>query len=628
MASMTTNRHKTILGFVEARNYEAVVRTARDMLKRTPADHYLLKALSFGLIGTSCHQEALPVLERAIRLYPGDPELYNNMGICLSEEMRWSESLQFFDKALAINPADPELWKNKGAAYYLMNCWSEALPCLAKAIELFPGDYDEAIEQMAGAFLNSGRDLEAYACYSQLYDEYPDNSFYLANLIRAGLRLCDWNDLDARILRLRDMSSFFYEGIFGSLFTMGMPGVTQKEQCDIAKARCLTRFPRRLMNAPFLKARRSRNDPPLSRRIRVGYVSYDFRNHPVGFVLPQIIELHDRNRFEIFAYSLCPDDGSDIRKRLVCVFDHFHDISEMSVAASAKYILADDIDILVDLQGWTAGDRAALFAMRPAPIQVNWLGFAGSVGSDRLADFLIADPVVIPPENDALFSERVVRLPNCYLPMDATRPVGLPPSREAAGLPVSGFVFCSMNNSYKFNPQVFDVWCRILDQTPGSFLWLTRPSGRGDENLLREAAARGIASERIIFAPFVQSRAEHLARLQLADLALDPSPYNSHSTGIDLLWAGVPMITLLGDTFSGRVGASLLLAAGLPECIANTWDDYERLCIDLFRNPVRFQDLRRRLLESHSHAPLFDMKRFVAGLDQLYLDMLHTPLSA
>lgn len=626
MRKLSQSRLTHLISLVSELKYDEIVAMAGRLLNQTPADHYLLKAMSFGLIGLARHVDALPFLEKAIRLFPNDPELLNNLGICLSAEMRWSESLQQFDRAIALNPGDPELWKNKGAAFFLLNRWNDALPCFAKAIEFHPGDYDEAFEHLADAFLNSRRNVEAHACYAQLYAENPDNASYLARLIRASLLLCNWTDLDTRIERLRQISNQFSDGKFGPFFLMAMPGVSQRELHDQARARYADRLLPAAAHENTEQIGHRAPNPTLGRRIRIGYVSFDFRDHPVGNVIAEVIERHDRTRFEVFGYSLGPDDGSAIRTRLSKAFDRIQDIAALGPEASARTVANDEIDILIDLQGWTAGERAAMFALRPSPVQVNWLGYPGTMGDRRLADYIIADDIVLPPEHERFFCEEVIRLPNCYLPIDAVVRGEASPTREAAGLPSSGFIFCSLNNSYKFNPMVFDLWCRVLHRVPNSYLWLSRPEGEGASNLEKEAVLRGISSDRILFAERVATREAHLARLCLASLFLDPFPYNSHSSGIDALWAGIPMVALLGDTFPGRVGASLLHAVNLRECIASNMEDYENRCVNLATNPERLARMRATLASGRDDLPLFDMNRFVKGLEISYIKMIERVL--
>ena len=606
---------------VAQQRHAQVVETARGLLKTLPAHPYVLKALSFGLIGEANQAAAIQVLEQALRISGNDPELHNNLGICLSAVLRWDEAIACFDRALALKGMDPQTWMNRGTAFCLMNRWEEGIPSLVKAIALHPGDYHEAIELLAAALMNAGRDDEAFAIYLELNRENPENPVYLGALIASRLRTCNCDGLEAAIESLRRLSDDFKWPAIGPWHALAVPGFSAAELRKIAEAHAGQDPSAKVCsNAPLL------DKPPsagaASGRIRVGYLSFDFRkSHPVAGVIPRVFELHDRSRVEVFGYSLAADDGSKDRRRLVAACEHFVELRELGIEATAQRIADDGIDILVDLQGWTAGGRPAALARRVAPIQVNWLGYAGTMGSERLADYLLGDAIVTPPRHADFYSERIERLPHCYLPMDPTQAIGTTPTRGDVGLPEHGLVFCSLNSSYKFNPQVFDAWCDLLREIPESCLWLTRPPGSGAENLLREVAARDVATSRIVYAERVEARSDYLARLQLADLALDPFPYNSHSTGMDALWAGVPMVALLGETFAGRVGASMLAAAGLPECVARSGEEYLQLCIDLARHPERLQALRQRLAATRDTSPLFDMLRFTRDLEEAYFRM-------
>lgn len=621
MAAKVQARLAPLTKLVERSQHDQIVATARELLKTLPSHPYVLKALSFGLIGQQNYDLALPVLEQALRVNPADPELHNNLGICLSAAMRSDEAIECFDRALALDDSDPEVWKNRGEALCQMNRWADAIPCLVKAIELFPGDYDAAIDKLAQALMDSGRNEEALACYRSLSAGEPDNAVYLGAQLTASLRLCHWEDLAATTERLRHISSGFERLTLGPFHALAVPGIAAAELRRIIETYARREIPDVAVRMPALSSGR-RGATATANRLRLGYLSPDWvQTHPVAQVVPQVFECHDRSRLEVFAYSMGPDDGSPVRKRLISACEHFVDVKALGVESTAQRIREDRIDVLVDLQGWTTGGRPIALARRAAPIQVNWLGYAGTMGHSRLADYIIGDSIVTPPEHATLYTEQIARLPHCYLPMDATQVVGERPGRAEAGLPPDALVFCSFNNSYKLNPQVFDLWCRLLNEVPGSCLWLGRPAGNGADNLLREALARGVAADRIFFARRVEQRSEHLARLQLADLALDPFPYNSHSSGMDVLWAGVPMVTLLGDRFASRVGASLLAAAGLPECIARCPAEYLQICVDLCFQPGRLQALRQRLAANRSTAPLFDMKQFTRDLEDLFFRM-------
>jgi predicted O-linked N-acetylglucosamine transferase (SPINDLY family) len=606
---------------VAQKRHAQVVEAAQGLLKTLPAHPYVLKALSFGLIGEANQAAAIPVLEQALRISGNDPELHNNLGICLSAVLRWDEAIACFDRALTLRGMDPQTWMNRGIAFCLMNRWEEGIPSLVKAIELHPGDYDEAIEWLASALLNAGRNEEAFACYLELCREDRENPGRLGALITARLRTCNWEGLLGAIESLRRLSDDFTRPAIGPWHALAVPGISAAELRRIAEAHSgLDPSANVSSSAPLLA--KSPGRAATSGRIRVGYLSFDFRkSHPVAGVIPRVFELHDRSRVEVFGYSLAADDGSMERRRLEAACDHFIELRDLGIEATAQRIADDGIDILVDLQGWTTGGRPAVLAARAAPIQVNWMGYAGTMGSERLADYLLGDAIVTPPQHAGFYSEKIERLPHCYLPMDPAQAIGTTPARRDVGLPERGLVFCSLNSSYKFNPLVFDAWCRLLREIPESCLWLTRPPGSGAENLLREVAARGVETSRIVYAERVEARSDYLARLRLADLALDPFPYNSHSTGMDALWAGVPMVALLGETFAGRVGASMLTAAGLPECVARSGEEYLQLCVDLARHPDRLQALRQRLAATRDTSPLFDMLRFTRDLEEAYFRM-------
>ncbi|MCM8595889.1 tetratricopeptide repeat protein [Accumulibacter sp.] len=611
-----------LMRLVEAERHVEVEAAARRIIGAHPAAHPLaLKALGFALIGQGRFDDALPIVRMSAERNAHDPEAHNNLGIVLSSLMRWHESLASFERAIALKPDDPEVLKNHGVALSRMHKWNEAVPFFLRAIECHPGDYVEAIAQLANVLLAANRNDEASVCLNELWKNDPENAGILSQLLCASLKRCEWDELTDRLATLRALSDGYRKVADNPFVVLSFPGATAEEQQWVAANHCRGSIPESVLDAPRVPAECARSVEDAPRRLRIGYLSGDYRNHPVGLIIPQVIELHDRSRVEVFGFSTGADDRSEIRERLRLAFDHFVDLAECSVSETARRIRSDAIDILVDLSGWTADGRPEALALRCAPVQVNWLGYAGTIGHPKLADYLLGDPVVTPHEDQAYYTETLAHLPHCYLPADTTVHLEAPPSRLDAGLPESGFVFCSFNNSYKFNPAVFDLWCRLLSETPGSILWLSQPGGSAGERLQKEVAARGVAPARLIFAPRVESRIDHLSRLQLADLALDPFPYNSHSTGIDVLWAGVPMVSLLGDTFPGRVGASLLRTVGLSELVARSPDDYCELALALVRDPDRLRELRARLAAGRKHSALFDMPNFVRSLEDVYSRM-------
>lgn len=607
----------SLMELVDAKRFADVEPLARRLLAKHKGHPLAMKALSFALVGLERYEETLALLDHAIPANPRDAELYNNQGIALSMLMRWEQSLKSFERAIELASDDPEFYKNMGAALSRMHRWGDAVPVLLKAIEKHPGDYVEAVSLLADCLANAHRIDEAWTCFNELYAADEENLYALCQLISTSLRRCLWGRLGELLAKLRNDTNDFRTLGFAPFAALAFPGLTGPELRRIAKRHAIGATGRllpiscdRLSAAPI---------PAAGRRLRVGYLSGDLRGHPVGMIVAEVIERHDRTRVEVFAYSTTDSDGSAIRSRLEATFDHFVDVRELPIEDIVRRIRGDSIDVLVDLAGWTAESRPEALAQRCAPVQVNWLGFAGTMGDERLADYVLGDPVVTPPEDAECFSEHIVRLPHCYLPADTTALPKAAPARATEGLPDNGFVFCSLNNSYKFNPAVFDLWAKILSQARGSVLWLSRVSESVATHLREEIEARGIDGDRLIFARRVPEHEDHIARLQLADLALDPFPYNSHSTGVDTLWAGVPMIALRGSTFAGRVGASLLTAVGLTELIADSVCDYQRLALELYADRERLQNLRNRLIHARTTAPLFDMGRFARDLEDVYL---------
>ncbi|MEK7223639.1 MAG: hypothetical protein AAB156_05145, partial [Pseudomonadota bacterium] len=361
-------------------------------------------------------------------------------------------------------------------------------------------------------------------------------------------------------------------------------------------------------------------------RLQIGYLSADLRQHPVACLIAELFELHDRSRVEVVAYSIGADDGSDLRKRLVSACDRFVDLTALSYVEAACAIHKDGIDLLVDLQGYTRLARTPILALRPAPIQVNWLGYPGTMGAEFM-DYIITDRFISPPDHAPFFSEKLVSLPDCYQINDRTRQIARKaPTRRACGLPARGFVFCCFNSTNKIMAPVFDVWMRLLRAVEGSVLWLLEANSGTIANLRREASVRGVAPDRLVFAPRA-SLENHLARHRLADLFLDTVPYNAHVTASDALWAGLPVLTCSGETFASRVAGSLLTAIRLPELITASLSEYETRALQLARNPSELAGLRERLSKNRLTTPLFDSERFTRHLERAYRMMWERYLS-
>ena len=422
----------------------------------------------------------------------------------------------------------------------------------------------------------------------------------------ARKRMCDWANYRKDEAKARTALG---KQAFALLALDSSPA----EQLDCARrAAAALAVPKSLM---FPRLR-----PMPSGRIRIGYVSANFRPHAGAFLIAGLIEQHDRQDCEIVGYAASPDDGSQMRARLASSFDRFVDISGTTDRDAARRVHAEGIDILVDLNGFTQRARTAILAYRPAPIQVNYLGYPATTGADFI-DYILVDPFVVPVDQQPFFSERLVHLPDCYQCNDDKRPISdHTPSRAECGLPENGFLFCCFNNTYKITPDFFDIWMRLLDAVSGGVLWLMDDNFWEKANLAREAAARGIAPERIVFAPKLPPP-DHLARHRLADLFLDTLPYNAHTTASDALWAGLPLVTCAGATFAGRVAGSLLRAIGLPELVTCSLEEYEALALRLSRDGDLLAALRARLARNKWTHPLFDTERFARNIEVAYRRM-------
>jgi predicted O-linked N-acetylglucosamine transferase (SPINDLY family) len=443
----------------------------------------------------------------------------------------------------------------------------------------------------------------------------PDDSGAIAGMLSCSVRSCEWELAGQSLQRLRTVASGL-EAIhpFLALSVCDSPA----EQLRISAARARMIHSADSLPCAAIGARSSQERRP----IRLAYVSSDFRDHAVAHLLVGVLEQHDRNEFEIHAVSLQPEDKtSDIGRRLRAAVDHYHDVSEQTDADAAQFIRDLTIDIAVDLNGYTIGARPEIFARRCAPVQVSYLGYAGTTGAAYM-DYLLADEIVIPEGEEVHYSERIIRLPYCYLPNDDRRTIGAQPSRAAVSLPEDGLVFCAFTNAYKITASIFDIWMRLLRELPRSVLWLRAMGPEARKNLEREAHARAVDPQRLVFAPHAPDMAEHLGRQGLADLYLDTFPYNAHSTACDALWAGVPVLTCAGNTFASRVAASALHAAGMPELITHDLGTYARKALDLAADPRQLRDLREKLAQQRLSSPLFATASHCRHLEAAYRAVL------
>jgi protein O-GlcNAc transferase len=573
-----------------------------------PEDTQAWVALGFAAVAVGQQHEALAALDRALELQPAVARAHEGRARALAALGRAQEALAAYARANELNPAEVAVPLETGNLLMQLGRSEEALAAYRVALGLQP-QHPSGLSGTAMALMSMARFEEARPWLGQLRLSGEPVSFLPGYLLFAQLHCCDWSDFDAAS---RAIVASVERGERADLpfsFTAHNRSLAAQRRC--AEIYVAHQIP------PVTALQPSRRRTP--GRLRIGYLSPDFRVHPVAQLMAGVLENHDRGRFETYAFSAGGDDSSELRRRLEHGCGHFEEVAQLSDAALAARIAELGIDIVVDLAGHTTGSRTPALAYRPAPLQISWLGFPGTLGSDFI-DYLIADRQVIPESDRIHYAEQVIYLPDCYLPGEAAPPAADPPSRAALGLPPAGVVYCCFNTPYKILPDTFATWMRILKAVPGSVLWLRAASATGQKNLSAEAARSGIDPARLVFAPLEPSLAAHQARLSAADLFLDTQPFNAHVTALDALRAGVPVLTTPGMTFCSRVATSLLGACGLMELSVATPAEYEHLAVELGRSPERRAALKARLRRSHATAPLFDPARFCRNLERAFTE--------
>jgi predicted O-linked N-acetylglucosamine transferase (SPINDLY family) len=556
------------------------------------------------------YDDAIASFDRAIRLSERYADAFYNKGKSLSALGENDAALNAFDHALRIKPNSWKAWFAIGNVHSDQSSHERAIEAYEFALRLNPESY-EAWVAKAFPLLSMRRFEEAVAACQKALSFKPD----LANakslrLVCRGY-ICDWSRYEDEV---RDLFHDIETKHAGVILSLALPAAAAF-QLTGARNFFKTTTLQDVVPAPAVRLRNS------GYKIKVGYLSSDLRDHPVAQVLAGVIEHHDREKFEVLAISLSCESTSEMGQRIKAAFDQFHDVSSKTDTEVAKLIRDLELDIVVDLNGHTQGMRLGILARCTAPIRVSYLGFAGTMGNPH-RDYIIADRVVIPEDHQIHFSERVVSLPEAFMPADGKRIISKKtPIREDFNLPENGMVFCAFNNAYKITPPIFDVWMRLLKQIDGSVLWLSSLSETARTNLRREAEQRGVSPERLIFSERVEKQEDHLARHRLADLFLDTIYYNAHTTASDALWAGLPVLTCEGETFASRVASSLLRAVGLPELVTTSLDEYEALALKLAREPALLASIKAKLAENRLTAPLFDTERYTRHLEAAYITM-------
>ncbi|MEW9586318.1 tetratricopeptide repeat protein [Paraburkholderia sp. DGU8] len=526
-------------------------------------------------------EESVRLLSQAVQDFPGRVELRSNLATSLIAAGHFGAAEQHLTHVVELMPDHVSGWRNLALVFVAQNKRKKAHDAYVRALRLDGRD----AATLSRAVNNAGK-------ISQWSEDEWFTELALA-LISSGeaAKLCPFD-----LLRL--------------------PGITARDLRRCAHAWAEERYASALALQPLVEKQRSTGAP----LIRIGYMSADFFSHATMILLKGVLAAHDRTRFRIHCYSYGPQVYDAVRHEIEQLVDEFIEINALSDEQAAQRIADDQVDILVDLKGYTGHERVGISARRPAPVVVNWLGYPGTLGHERLADYIIGDRWVTPMADADDFSEQIALLPGSYQPNDRTRTTGPFQGRAQYGLPEQGFVFASFNELYKLTPQMFDVWCNLLRATEGSVLWMLARSEEGRQNVLHEAALRHIGPERIVFAP-IMNRDAHLARLRAGDLFLDSYPLTAHTTGSDALWAGVPFVTIRGRSFASRVASSLLAAADLPELVCESTQQYYKLVLTLVRVPAYMAHIKEKVVAARA-SPLFDSDALAAELESLYVKML------
>jgi predicted O-linked N-acetylglucosamine transferase (SPINDLY family) len=557
------------------------------------------------------YDEAIAYFDKALSLKPDYAEAWANKGLTLDGLKRYDEAIAHYDKALSLKPDSAEAWGNKGAILNGLKRYNEAIAHYDKALSLKP-DYAEAWSNKGVTLNELKRYDEAIAHYDKALNLKSHIDWIYGELIYAKMKICNWSDLpdSLEIISKKVTADVRVVSPF-ALLALNDNSVLHKKSSEIF---IQSKYPINAFLGPIPKHSKSQ-------KIKIGYFSADFHNHATGYLMAELFELHDKNQFELIGFSFGPMANDEMRHRLEKSFDQFIEVGNKSDIEIAQLSRRLNINIAVDLKGFTQDSRTGIFANRAAPIQVNYLGYPGTMGADYI-DYIIADKTVIPVESQSSYSEKVVYLSNSYQVNDRKRLISESQyTRQELALPENSFVFCCFNNNFKISHATFNGWMRILKSVDQSVLWLLKDNPWVVENLKKEAQKQGIDGERLVFAERMLL-SEHLARHRQADLFLDTLPYNAHTTTSDALWAGLPVLTLMGETFASRVAASLLNAVGLSELVTSTQGEYEALAVELAMNPKKLADIKLKLANNRMTAPLFNTPFFTKNIEAAYIKMI------
>lgn len=542
--------------------------------------------------------------QKALTLNPKNPDTYNNIGILYKELRRFDDAIEALQTSIRLRPVNPDAYNNLGNVYLELQRNMEALEAFEKALSFNHGCPD-IYYNIGNAFSELKQFDNALSAYARASSIKADISWLPGRLLLTMAKLCEWENFKFERARLLEAVEAGRQVIvpFDALCIASSSKI-QKRSAEIYVDR-------------ITPGVRSETLTYNHKKIRIGYLSFDYRDHAVSYLMMGVWRNHDSNRFEIYGFDLGGYDQSFTRQKVVNSFYKFYDVSRLSDEDVARFIRSNEIDILVDLVGHTRGARTSILAHRPAPIQVNYLGFPGTMGAPSFVDYIVADLSVIPSGSEAFYSEKIVYLPDCFQANDSERLIGTVRERSIYGLPRQGLVFASFAHAAKMNPEVFEAWLSILKEVPGSVLWLIREHVQQEQNLRSFAEIHGVSPDRLVFSGILPYP-EHLARYKVVDLVLDTMPFNGGTTTSDALWAGAPVLTCVGESFAGRMTTSLLRTLSLQELVVESIDDYKALAIDLARHPEKLVAIRQKLAENRSTAALFDTPRFTRNLEVAY----------
>lgn len=555
---------------------------------------------------------AIQALEIYIAEFPASYELHTILADLCMATKQYDKAIKHFSESIKLNPQEFANFNNLGVLFMETGQQDRAVAAYLKSSELNP--QSPIPHQNIAAIYNQRKDYESSLRYLEKARDLDSGAAYIQGMIaHAKIYTCHWSGLEDYLAALT--TDIPHHDKISNPFPPVAYIDDQKLLTKIASDWVKNKCPTSHFLPPFEK-----KPPAPGQRIKLGYFSADLHSHATALLMAGLFEAHDRNQFELVAFSFGPDADDALTKRIRSAFDQFVDVRAMSDRAIAALARELKIDIAIDLKGFTQDSRTGIFAERAAPIQMNYLGFPGSMGAPYV-DYIVADDYIIPEELSVNYTEQVLRLPHCYQPNDNLRVIAsTPQSRADHGLPDEAIVLCSFNNNYKITPTVFDIWMRLLKQFPQTVLWLLKDTPTAEKNLRTEAHARGVDPERLIFAKRLKPE-EHLARHVCADLFLDTYPCNAHTTASDALYAGLPLLTCSGNSFASRVAGSLLTTIGLPELITNNLIDYEHKTVELISNPTLLAEIKKRLQKNKNTTPLFDTQRYAKDWEQLLLQV-------